>query len=177
MTLLIGSQTYNGLGIGLIESSFHRGQVPLYAFALKIVFTAVTVGSGFKGGEVTPLFCIGATLGSAFAQVTGQDPALFAAVGFVAVFAGAANTPLACAVMGIELFGAHLTAPISIACVLAYLLSGHRGIYLSQRVHRPKTGGAPTEAGRTLREVHQSGFPSGSSKANLDDHLDSSHGP
>jgi H+/Cl- antiporter ClcA len=131
LTLLVGTQTYNGLGIPLIERSF-LGDVPLYAFLLKILFTAVTLGSGFKGGEVTPLFCIGATLGSAFAQVTHQDPALFAALGFAAVFAGAANTPLACAMMGIELFGAHLAVPLAITCVLAYLLSGHRGIYASQ---------------------------------------------
>ena len=132
LTLLVGNQAYNGLGIPLIERSF-AGDVPLYAFVLKILFTAITLGSGFKGGEVTPLFCIGATLGSAFAHVTHQDPALFAALGFAAVFAGAANTPLACAIMGIELFGAHLAAPLAIACVLAYLLSGHRSIYPSQR--------------------------------------------
>ena len=142
LTLLVGNQAYNGLGIDLIAKSFHRDQVPLYAFALKILFTAITLGTGFKGGEVTPLFCIGATLGSAFAVVTGQDPALFAALGFVAVFAGAANTPLACTVMGIELFGAQLAVPLAIACVLTYMLTGHRGIYVSQKVHYPKGGHA-----------------------------------
>lgn len=159
MTLVVGSQAYNGLSLPLIEQAFHRNEVPPYAFALKIVFTAVTLGSGFKGGEVTPLFCIGATLGSAFAQVTGQDPALFAALGFVAVFAGAANTPLSCAIMGIELFGSQLTVPLAIACVLTYILSGHRGIYLSQQVHHPKTPHARIEEGQTLRTLHHEGFP------------------
>lgn len=158
MTLVVGSQAYNGLSLDLIQQAFHRGEVPLYAFALKIVFTAVTLGSGFKGGEVTPLFCVGATLGSAFAQVTGQDPALFAALGFVAVFAGAANTPLACAIMGIELFGSQLTVPLAIACVLTYILSGHRGIYLSQQVHHPKTPHAMIEEGQTLRALHRDGY-------------------
>ncbi len=151
MTLLVGSQTYNGLGIGLIQTSF-LATVPLWAFALKILFTSITIGTGFKGGEVTPLFCIGATLGNAFGQVTHQDPALFAAMGFVAVFAGAANTPLACIVLGIEMFGGHLAVPFAIVCVLTYMLSGHRGIYLSQRVGEPKGTEASYREGETLRE-------------------------
>ena len=153
MTLAVGSQDYNGLGLPLIERAFHRGEVPPYAFLLKLVFTAVTLGAGFKGGEVTPLFCVGATLGSAFAGLTGQDPALFAALGFVAVFAGAANTPLACAVMGIELFGSALAVPLAVACALATLLSGHRGIYASQRVHRPKHRFARIAPGTALRDL------------------------
>ncbi len=154
MTLAVGSQTYNGLGLPLIERAFHREGVPPYAFALKLLFTAVTLGAGFKGGEVTPLFCIGATLGSAFAGLTGQDPALFAALGFVAVFAGAANTPLACAIMGIELFGSALAVPLAVACTVATVLSGHRGIYPAQRIGRPKMGAPAVEPGTALRDVH-----------------------
>ena len=150
MTLAVGGQRYNGLGLPLIEAAFHRGAVPPYAFALKLLFTAVTLGFGFKGGEVTPLFCVGATLGSAFAGLTGQDPALFAALGFVAVFAGAANTPLACVAMGVELFGASLAVPLALACVVAYALTGHRGIYPSQRVHRGKLLRGGFEPGATL---------------------------
>lgn len=156
LTLAVGNRDYNGLGIPLIERSF-AANVPLYAFLLKILFTAVTLGSGFKGGEVTPLFCIGATLGSAFGILTHQDPALFAAVGFVSVFAGAANTPLACAVMGIELFGSSLAIPLAFGCVLTYLLSGPRGIYSSQRVHIAKSGAAfpdpelPANSGQEFR--------------------------
>ena len=157
-TLLVGSQDYNGLGIPLMRASFHPGKVVTYAFALKILFTSVTLGFGFKGGEVTPLFCIGATLGAAFAQVTHQDPALYAALGFVAVFAGAANTPLACMIMGVELFGGHLIVPLGIACILTYILSGHRGIYMSQLVHHPKSGHTEIEEGQSLRSIQANGF-------------------
>lgn len=157
LTLLVGNGDYNGLSLGLIERSF-RGDVAIYAFLLKILFTAITLGTGFKGGEVTPLFGIGATLGSAFALVTHGDPALFAALGFVAVFAAATNTPIACILMGIELFGAPIAVPAAIACVLAYVLSGHRGIYSSQRVHHPKAEVTGFREGRTLRSLADEGF-------------------
>ena len=97
------------------------------------MFTAVTVGSGFKGGEVTPLFFIGATLGNTIAGLLNAPVTLFAALGFVAVFAGATNTPLACTLMGLELFGADAAAYIAVACFVAYLCSGRAGIYASQR--------------------------------------------
>lgn len=134
LTYAVGTRDYNGLSLPLIEASF-VGRVVLYAFALKILFTAITLGTGFKGGEVTPLFAIGATLGNAFAQLTHGPGGFFAALGFAAVFAGAANTPLACIVLGMELFGPGLAVPLALACVTAYLLSGHRGIYSAQRVH------------------------------------------
>ena len=151
LTLIVGNQEYNGLSLPLIEHSFHRNEVPLYAFALKILFTSITLGTGFKGGEVTPLFCIGATLGSAFGVITHQDPALFAALGFVAVFAGAANTPLACTIMGIELFGSALAVPLAIACGLTFVLSGNRGIYLSQLAYESKLGQKEAEDPKPLR--------------------------
>lgn len=132
LTYLVGSRDYLGLSLPLIDRAFTAGGVFLGAFALKILFTAVTLGTGFKGGEVTPLFCIGATLGHSFAILTGQPTAVFAALGFVAVFAGAAKTPLACALMGIELFGAELAIPLMIACVVSYLVAGPRGIYSAE---------------------------------------------
>lgn len=128
LTLWVGSQQYNGLGLGLIEDSFVVA-VPLSAFALKLLFTSVTLGTGFKGGEVTPLFCIGATLGNAFATVTHQNPLIFAAVGFVSVFGGAAMTPIACAILGMELFGSGMAIPVGIGCLIAFWASGHKGIY------------------------------------------------
>lgn len=151
LTYLVGSRDYLGLSLPLIERSFTPGEVVLYAFALKTIFTAVTLGTGFKGGEVTPLFCIGATLGHAFASLTGQPTAVFAALGFVAVFAGAANTPLACVLMGIELFGAGLAVPLTLACVVSYIASGHRGIYMSQQVDTPKASAVRFTAGQSLR--------------------------
>lgn len=153
LTLFAGSQIYNGLGLELIEKSFSLPAQSPSVFLIKIIFTAITLGFGFKGGEVTPLFCIGATLGSAFAGLTNQDPALYAALGFVAVFAGAANTPLACTIMGIELFGSHLAVPIAMACVVAYILSGHRGIYSSQRIDQPKSHGSKFDEDTTLKGV------------------------
>jgi len=155
LTELVGTREYLGLSLPLIERSFRFGpqEVVLGAFALKILFTAVTLGTGFKGGEVTPLFCIGATLGYAFAKVTGQPTAMFAALGFVAVFAGAANTPLACILMGIELFGAGLAVPLTLACIVSYISSGHRGIYLSQLVDTPKAAWVYVPEGASLRDA------------------------
>lgn len=104
LTGVVGTQDYLGLSLSLIADSY-LGHVPLSAFALKLLFTAITLGAGFQGGEVTPLFVIGATLGATMAAVLHVDPALLAAVGLVAVFAGATHTPLACTVTGVELFG------------------------------------------------------------------------
>lgn len=139
LTYAVGTRDYLGLSLPLIARSFTPQGVAGWAFALKIVFTAVTLGTGFKGGEVTPLFCIGATLGAAMAQLVGQPPTLFAALGFVAVFAGAANTPLACVLMGMELFGGAIGVPLFAVCLLSYALSGHKGIYSAQRVGVPKS--------------------------------------
>jgi len=154
LTSLVGTRAYLGLSLPLIAQAFTPGGVVLGAFALKTLFTAVTLGTGFKGGEVTPLFCIGATLGAAFAHLTHQPAGFFAALGFVAVFAGAANTPLACIFMGIELFGAEMGVPLTAACVLAYILSGHRSIYSSQRLSTSKAHGIAIEAQATIRDVY-----------------------
>ncbi len=96
--------------------------------------TAITLSTGFKGGEVTPLFFIGATLGNTLATISGSPVDLFAGLGFIAVFAGATNTPLACTLMGIELFGSNNVVYYAVACFTAYYFSGHSGIYGSQRV-------------------------------------------
>jgi H+/Cl- antiporter ClcA len=132
-----GTTRYIGLGIPTILLAFST-QLPWYTFAAKIVFTSVTLGSGFKGGEVTPLFFIGATLGNALGHVLPLPPSLLAGMGFVAVFAGAANTPIASTLMAVELFGAEAGAFAGIACVASYLFSGHAGIYSSQLVDRRK---------------------------------------
>ncbi|AFL87442.1 chloride channel protein EriC [Terriglobus roseus DSM 18391] len=127
-----GTTKYIGLGIPGILASFD-GQQPAYDWAAKFLFTVVTLGAGFKGGEVTPLFFIGATLGNALAYVLPLPPSLLAGMGFVAVFAGAANTPVASTLMAVELFGAEAGAYAGIACVFSYLFSGNSGIYRSQR--------------------------------------------
>lgn len=112
--------------------------VPSWAFAAKMLFTVVTLGFGFKGGEVTPLFVIGALLGAALAPVLGLPVPFLAALGFIAVFAAASNTPLASLLMGVELFGGSFAAPLLIPCFLAYVLVGHRGIYGGSRIATAK---------------------------------------
>jgi H+/Cl- antiporter ClcA len=133
----IGSTKYIGLGIPTIVNAF---ETPLnsWDFAAKIGLTAWTLGSGFKGGEVTPLFFIGATLGNFLSTILPLSMPLLAGMGFVAVFGGAANTPIAVILMGMELFGAESGVFIAIACVMSYLFSGHDGIYSAQRIEARK---------------------------------------
>jgi H+/Cl- antiporter ClcA len=131
LTVVFQSRAYLGLSLPLVHTAF-AGTVDPFAFLWKTLFTVVTLGSGFQGGEVTPLFIIGATLGSTLSHLLALPPGFLTGLGFVAVFAGAANTPLACIVMGVELFG-HGALPYSaVACVIAYVISGQRSIYSSQ---------------------------------------------
>jgi H+/Cl- antiporter ClcA len=129
---------YIGLGIPVMVEAFAHPLAPT-DFLGKMVFTIASLGSGFKGGEVTPLFYIGATLGNALAPLLDVPFALLAAVGFVAVFAGAANTPIASTLMAMELFGAEIGVFAALACVMSYACSGHSGIYRAQRVAHRKT--------------------------------------
>ncbi len=139
LAIIIGFGAYRFLGLGLPEiSAAFTKQEKYYTFAVKIALTALTLSAGFKGGEVTPLFFIGATLGSFLSVFVPLPVGLLAAMGFVAVFSGAANTPLACIFMGIELFGAATGVYIALACVMAYIFSGHSGIYESQSIGSPK---------------------------------------
>ncbi|MCW3481913.1 voltage-gated chloride channel family protein [Neisseriaceae bacterium JH1-16] len=140
--MLLGVDRYLGLGIPSIVSAFQQ-PLPSYDFAGKLLFTVATLGSGFKGGEVTPLFYIGATLGNALAPLLQLPFPLLAGMGFVAVFAGAANTPIASTVMAVELFGPEIGVYAALACVVSYLCSGHTGIYRAQRIGQAKHPGLP----------------------------------
>jgi H+/Cl- antiporter ClcA len=150
LVLLLGRRDYLGLGVVAdpndptavtIQSCFRPGGAAWFSWWWKLLFTAITISSGFKGGEVTPLFFIGAALGNALGQILGAPVDLLAGLGFVAVFAGATNTPLACTIMAIELFapgnGELLSSGFvvyaAVACFLAYFLSGHSSIYPAQR--------------------------------------------
>lgn len=142
---LAGTPDYLGLGvIGnrpdaiTLPAMFTSMEIPASAWIWKLVFTVVTLGAGFKGGEVTPLFFIGAALGNALAVALGAPIDLFAALGFVAIFAGATNTPLASTLLGMELFGAGNGLYLATACIIAYRFSGHTGIYAAQRLAVPK---------------------------------------
>ncbi|GHD79827.1 voltage-gated chloride channel family protein [Vogesella fluminis] len=138
----LGADRYLGLGIPAIVEAFQQPLAP-YDFAAKMAFTVASLGSGFKGGEVTPLFYIGATLGNALAPLLNMPLPLLAGIGFVAVFAGAANTPIASTLMAMELFGAEIGVYAATACVVSYLFSGHTGIYRSQRIGHAKHRHAP----------------------------------
>jgi len=148
LTMIIGRQDYLSLGVDAqfadsvtIPSAFHQGGADTWSWLWKTIYTTITLGTGFKGGEVTPLFYIGATLGNTLSQLMDAPVSLFAALGFIAVFAGATNTPLACTFMGIELFGGEYALYFAIACFTAYFFSGRSGIYSSQRTAVPKLPG------------------------------------
>lgn len=142
---LAGTQDYLGLGVLgsrpdaiTLPAMFTGAEIPAGAWIWKLAFTVVTLAAGFKGGEVTPLFFIGAALGNSLAIAFGAPVDLFAALGFVAIFAGATNTPLASTLLGMELFGAGNGLYIATACIVAYRFSGDAGIYAAQRLAVPK---------------------------------------
>jgi len=150
MVYALGTRDYLGLGVSspapdavTILSGFKTGGADLFSWLWKLLFTVVTTASGFKGGEVTPLFFIGSSLGNVLSRWMGTPVELFASLGFVAVFAGASNTPLACTIMAMELFDPHHAVYYATACFIAYLISGYSGIYNSQRI-----------GARKLREKH-----------------------
>ncbi|OQP60176.1 voltage-gated chloride channel protein [Niastella vici] len=161
-TYLLGTQDYLGLGVtnprsgGVsIVSCFNEGGATRFSWLWKLLFTAITLGMGFKGGEVTPLFFIGAALGNAIAVVSGAPVDLMAGLGFIAVFAGATNTPIACTIMGAELFGTHNLLYYAVACFTAYYFSGHSGIYHAQRVAVSKVNTLNHHTDKTLHEVRE----------------------
>ena len=133
----IGTTKFVGLGVPTIVDAFQNTSGH-FDFLLKLLFTCFTLGAGFKGGEVTPLFFVGATLGSALSGFIPLPMALLAGMGFVAVFSGATHTPIACTAMGIELFGMDCGIYVGLACLIAYFCSGSVGIYSSQIVKGPK---------------------------------------
>lgn len=162
LTSALGTDAYLGLGVYSarpgdvsILSSFTAGGAGYLSWFWKLLFTAITLSMGFKGGEVTPLFFIGAALGNTIAMLTGAPVSLMAALGFIAVFAGATNTPIACTLMGVELFGGQFVLYYAIACFTAYYFSGHSGIYHSQRVAVSKVTTLNHHTNITLLDVRK----------------------
>jgi H+/Cl- antiporter ClcA len=150
LMVAVGNRDYLGLSLPLIAGSLDPAiGVVTFAFALKLVFTAVTLGSGFPGGEVTPLFVIGSTLGATLGTALGAPVQLMAALGLVAVFASAANVPLAGTIMGVELFGGDTVVLFAVTCVLAYVCSSHRSLYRAQRRPDDPSSGPEDRAVRT----------------------------
>ncbi len=126
------SKRYLGLGIDTIQAAMSGAQIPPLAFIWKTIFTSITLSMGGSGGILTPIFFIGTTAGSTFAHIFHLNPSVFAAIGLVALLAGAANTPIAASVMAIEMFGPQIGSYAAIACVVSYIAVGHRSVYASQ---------------------------------------------
>ncbi|MGD9569024.1 MAG: chloride channel protein [Sedimentibacter sp.] len=133
LTLMLNTRDYNGAGMNIVANALN-GVVKPEAFLLKIILTAITLGAGFKGGEIVPTFFIGATFGCFIGSILGFDPGFSAAIGLVALFCGNVNAPIASIVLSIELFGAQGILLFAIACSVSYMLSGYYGLYSSQKI-------------------------------------------
>lgn len=134
LTIIEGSGDYNGAGGNIIELAV-EGEVHVpWAFALKMLFTALTLGAGFRGGEIVPTLFIGSTFGCAVGPLFGLDPAFGAAISMIALFCGVVNCPLASIFLAIELFGGGGLPFFALACALSFLLSGHYSLYSGQKL-------------------------------------------
>jgi len=139
LSMLLQTDYYLGTGQNIIEDIFHTGQTPIYTFALKILFTALTLGAGFKGGEIIPSFCIGAAVGCAVASLFGLPATLVAACGMVGLFCGVTNCPITSLLISFELFGFEGMPYYLVAVAVSYMLSGYYGLYRSQKIMYSKT--------------------------------------
>ena len=134
MTLLVGNQDYNGGGVSIIASAIYDGQALPAAFLLKILFTAVTLSCGFKGGEIVPTFFVGASFGCVVGPLLGIPAQFAASIALVAMFCGGANCPLASVILAVELFGSDNIIYFAIVCFISYMLSGYSGLYSEQKI-------------------------------------------
>ncbi|HNW45333.1 MAG TPA: chloride channel protein [Elusimicrobiales bacterium] len=155
---LLFSKKYLGLGLGTIEAVLGGAPAAWYDFLLKSVFTSITLSFGGSGGIITPIFFIGTTTGSLYAQLMHLNSATFAAIGFVAVLAGAANTPIAASIMAVELFGPVIAPYATVACVISFLMTGHKSVYPSQVLSIRKTDSIQVEIGKELEDIKTSGY-------------------
>lgn len=130
-TLIIGNRLYNNLSLGLLNNAF-KGEVPYFAFIIKLILTTLCLGAGYQGGEVTPLFVIGATLGASLSSILGGPIENAAALGMIGVFSGATNAPLASFMMYLEMFGSNNIVFALLVCIISIFISGKKGIYSSQ---------------------------------------------
>ncbi len=135
---LLDTRDYTGRGLKIVEQAF-TGEVEPFAFLAKLIFTAITMGSGFVGGEAIPLFFVGATLGNTLSGIIGMPTSFLAAIGFISVFCGAANTPISCFLLALEMFEGKALTYFFIACFVSYIFSGPNGVWPSQRIYEPKS--------------------------------------
>ncbi|MFC2948714.1 chloride channel protein [Virgibacillus sediminis] len=154
LTLIVDSQDYNGRGLQMLEQSFVE-DVPTFAFLAKLIFTTVTLGTGFVGGEAIPLFFIGATLGNTLHTFIDLPMSFLAALGLIAVFCGGANTPIAAFLLAMEMFDGKGLEYFFIACLVSYLFSGHHGLWPSQKIYEPKSRLYNTLQGETIENAEK----------------------
>jgi H+/Cl- antiporter ClcA len=160
LTFVFGTR-YLGLGLDSIRGSFEGGIIPNGAFFLKMVFTSITLSFGGSGGIITPIFFVGSTSGNVFGRVLGLDPAVFAAIGMVSLLAGAANTPISASIMAIELFGPAIAPYAAVACVISFVMTGHRSVYPSQVLAIAKSASLKVTKGCEMRDVKDVEFQPG----------------
>ena len=138
LALALGTREYNGAGMDTISRAM-QGSADWYAFALKILFTAITIAAGFKGGEIVPAFFVGSTFGCVAGSLIGLEPSVGAAIGFIALFCGVVNCPVASVILALEVFGADALAVAVLVCAVTYMMSGYCGLYKSQKIMYSKT--------------------------------------
>lgn len=143
LILLFGWRDYSGLSIPLALEAMNGSAAGQWG--TKLLLTSITIGSGFVGGEFIPLFVIGALAGASYAHIIGANVVVFAIIGSLAILSGATNTPLACTLIGVELFGGHGVIFFAVACATAYATSGHTGVYHAQKIGAHKSGATRTE--------------------------------
>jgi H+/Cl- antiporter ClcA len=158
LTLIVGSQDYNGRGLDMLEQSF-KEEVPPFAFLAKLVFTAVTLGTGFVGGEAIPIFFMGATLGNTLHSFIDLPLSFLAALGLIATFSGAANTPIAAFLLAMEMFNGKGVEYFFVACLVSYIFSGHHGLWPSQKIYEPKSRLYNIANGETIENIEKKKNP------------------
>jgi H+/Cl- antiporter ClcA len=147
------SKKYLGLGTESIEENLRGEGTDKFGFILKPLFTSITLSFGGSGGIITPIFFTGSAAGCFWAHVMGYDPSFFAAIGFVSVLAGAANTPIAASIMSMEMFGPSIAPYAAVACVISFLMTGHRSVYPSQILSISKSSSLSVETGKNISSV------------------------
>lgn len=152
--LMAGSQDYNGRGLNMLEQAF-KEEVPPFAFLAKLIFTAVTLGTGFVGGEAIPLFFMGATLGNTLHSIVHLPLSFLAALGLIAAFCGGANTPITAFLLALEMFDGKGLEYFFVACLVSYICSGHHGLWPSQKIYEPKSRLYSVINGDTIKNVEK----------------------
>ncbi len=133
LTVILNTRDYNGAGMDIISLAM-TGEAKPYAFILKIIFTVITISAGFKGGEIVPTFFIGSTLGCVLGSLLGLDAGIGASLGFVAMFSGVTNCPIASILLAIEIFGSEWALVFGTVCAVSYMMSGYTSLYTSQKI-------------------------------------------